>query len=67
MGGSVIFTLPYFLYESSLIEYTGGMKMTLPPMAAVQVDYNVQADDAAVATQVRKTPSWPRSWANFIL
>ena len=27
----------------------------------------VLVGDTAVGTQVRKTPSWPRCWANFIL
>jgi hypothetical protein len=47
------------------------MKMTVPPPATIQ---GMSTDRRAlhideicvdVNTQVRKTPSWPRSWANF--
>jgi hypothetical protein len=47
------------------------MKMTLPPwLGAYRAELTALTALNATADprfQVRKTPSWPRSWANFSL
>jgi microcystin degradation protein MlrC len=51
------------------------MQISMGPAALLDVDgvevvvgsRRVQTLDTSMFTKVRKTPSWPRSWANFSL